>query len=47
MAGSTNGSRRERAELEAIAASVGRPARQRTSLYGHVTTEDRTIEVAS
>jgi FO synthase len=47
MAGSTNGSRRERAELEAIAASVGRPARQRTSLYGRVTTEDRTIEVAS
>jgi FO synthase len=47
MAGSTNGSRRERAELEAIAASVGRPARQRTSLYGHVTTVDRTIEVAS
>ncbi|MFL6089874.1 MAG: bifunctional FO biosynthesis protein CofGH [Aeromicrobium sp.] len=33
MAGSTNGSRRERAELEAIATSVGRPARQRTSLY--------------
>jgi FO synthase len=47
MAGSTNGSRRERAELEAIATSVGRPARQRTSLYGTVTTKDRSIEVAS
>jgi FO synthase len=47
MAGSTNGSRRERAELEAIAASVGRPAEQRTSLYGTASTVDRTIEVAS
>ena len=47
MAGSTNGSRRERAELESIAASVGRPARQRTSLYDSVVTTDRTIEVAS
>ena len=47
MAGSTNGSRRERAELEEIAASVGRPAQQRTSLYGTVNTVDRTIEVAS
>ena len=33
MAGSTNGSRKEPAELEAIAAAAGRPARQRTSLY--------------
>lgn len=33
MAGSTNGSRRERAELEAMAARAGRPARQRTTLY--------------
>jgi FO synthase len=33
MAGSTNGSRKEPAELEAIAESAGRPARQRTSLY--------------
>jgi FO synthase len=49
MAGSTNGSSRDREELEAIAASVGRPARQRTSLYGVVSTGDRTlgVEVAS
>ncbi|HSI26761.1 MAG TPA: bifunctional FO biosynthesis protein CofGH [Aeromicrobium sp.] len=33
MAGSTNGSRKEPAELAAIAESAGRPARQRTSLY--------------
>jgi FO synthase len=33
MAGSTNGSRKEPEELEAIAAAAGRPARQRTSLY--------------
>jgi FO synthase len=33
MAGSTNGSRKEPDELEAIAAAAGRPARQRTSLY--------------
>jgi FO synthase len=33
MAGSTNGSRREKAELEAMAAAVGRPARQRTTTY--------------
>jgi FO synthase len=39
MAGSTNGSSRDREELEAIAAAAGRPARQRTSLYGRVSTE--------
>jgi FO synthase len=39
MAGSTNGSRKEREELEAMAALAGRPARQRTTLYGHVTRE--------
>jgi FO synthase len=34
MAGSTNGSRKERGELEAMAQQAGRPARQRTTLYG-------------
>jgi len=38
MAGSTNGSRKEREELEAMAALAGRPARQRTTLYGAVET---------
>ncbi|WPB87868.1 bifunctional FO biosynthesis protein CofGH [Streptomyces malaysiensis] len=33
MAGSTNGSRREKEELEAMATAVGRPARQRTTTY--------------
>ena len=49
MAGSTNGSSRDREELEAIAAAAGRLARQRTSLYGRVDTAKRTldIEVAS
>lgn len=37
MAGSTNGSRKERHELETIAQAAGRPARQRTTLYDHVT----------
>ncbi|MFI5426901.1 hypothetical protein [Aeromicrobium sp. UC242_57] len=36
MAGSQNGSRKEREELEAMAAAAGRPARQRTTLYGQV-----------
>ncbi|WP_456696828.1 bifunctional FO biosynthesis protein CofGH [Aeromicrobium sp. P5_D10] len=39
MAGSTNGSRKEREELEAMAALAGRPARQRTTLYGRVERE--------
>jgi FO synthase len=49
MAGSTNGSSRDREELEAIATAAGRPAQQRTSLYGAVDTTKRTldIEVAS
>ncbi len=49
MAGSTNGSSRDRDELEAIAAAAGRPAQQRTSLYRPVDTTKRTldIEVAS
>ena len=33
MAGSTNGSRKEREELEQMAAHAGRPARERTTLY--------------
>ena len=34
MAGSTHGSRKDVAELEAMARLVGRPARQRTTTYG-------------
>jgi FO synthase len=34
MAGSSHGSRKTVADLEALAAAVGRPARQRTTLYG-------------
>jgi FO synthase len=36
MAGSTHGSRRSVAELQAIAAAAGRPSRQRTTTYGDV-----------
>ena len=36
MAGSQHGSAKTVADLEAIAASAGRPARQRTTLYGEV-----------
>jgi FO synthase len=36
MAGSEHGSARTVAQLRAIAAAAGRPARQRTTLYGHV-----------
>jgi FO synthase len=36
MAGSMNGSRKEREELEAMAREAGRPARQRTTTYGRV-----------
>jgi FO synthase len=39
MAGSTNGSLKTIAELEAIAAAIGRPARQRTTDYGTPTAE--------
>ena len=35
MAGSTNGSRKNVPELEAMAALAGRPARQRTTTYGY------------
>jgi FO synthase len=46
MAGSTNGSRKEREELEAMAHAAGRPARQRTTTYGRVT-EQRHTKAAS
>ena len=36
MAGSSHGSRRTALELEALATRLGRPARQRTTLYGRV-----------
>jgi FO synthase len=36
MAGSAHGSRKSVADLEALAAAVERPARQRTTLYGEV-----------
>jgi FO synthase len=36
MAGSAHGSRKSVADLEAIATAAGRPARQRTTLYGEV-----------
>ncbi|HEU0131642.1 MAG TPA: bifunctional FO biosynthesis protein CofGH [Mycobacteriales bacterium] len=39
MAGSEHGSRRSVEELEALAASAGRPARQRTTTYGTVPAE--------
>jgi FO synthase len=39
MAGSQYGSRKSVDELEAIAAGIGRPARQRTTLYGEVPAE--------
>ena len=41
MAGSENGSRRSIADLEAMAAAAGRPARQRTTEYGQVSEERR------
>ena len=36
MAGSSHGSRKSVSDLEAVAAAAGRPARQRTTLYGEV-----------
>jgi FO synthase len=36
MAGSSFGSRRSAADLVSLAAGIGRPARQRTTLYGDV-----------
>ena len=44
MAGFTNGSRKETHELEAMAHAASRPARQRTTTYGHV---DHAEEVPS
>jgi FO synthase len=46
MAGSTNGSRRSIAELEQMAALAGRPARQRTTVYGHLDGDRRGVTVA-
>jgi FO synthase len=47
MAGSQHGSRRTPAELEAIATAAGRPARQRTTLYGDVVSPSpRELDVA-
>jgi FO synthase len=37
MAGSEHGSRRTATELAALAAGIGRPARQRSTVYGAVT----------
>ena len=39
MAGSQHGSAKSVAELEAIAASAGRPAKQRSTTYGEVSAE--------
>jgi FO synthase len=36
MAGSSFGSRRSAADLVSLAAGIGRPARQRTTLYGEI-----------
>ena len=41
MAGSQHGSAKSVAELESMAAAAGRPARQRTTLYGEVSDERR------
>jgi FO synthase len=41
MAGSQHGSRKSVADLEALAAAAGRPARQRTTTYGEVSAERR------
>lgn len=46
MAGSTHGSRKSPQELEEIAASVGRPARQRTTTYGVVPPERTAASMA-
>jgi FO synthase len=46
MAGSEHGSRKDVAELHAIAAAAGRTARQRTTLYGEVPREIPDITVA-
>ncbi|MGA4539963.1 bifunctional FO biosynthesis protein CofGH [Uniformispora flossi] len=43
MAGADNGSRKSIAELESMAASLGRRARQRTTTYGEVSEERREV----
>jgi FO synthase len=43
MAGADNGSRKSIAELESMAASLGRRARQRTTTYGEVGEERRAV----
>ncbi|WTW95558.1 bifunctional FO biosynthesis protein CofGH [Streptomycetaceae bacterium NBC_01309] len=43
MAGADNGSRKSIAELEAMAASLGRRARQRTTTYGEVSAERQEV----
>ncbi|MCD0484038.1 hypothetical protein LO771_16970, partial [Streptacidiphilus sp. ASG 303] len=47
MAGSAYGSHRSVRDLEAIAQAAGRPARQRTTLYGEVPAERRAAALAS
>ncbi|WP_026426104.1 bifunctional FO biosynthesis protein CofGH [Actinokineospora inagensis] len=47
MAGSDNGSYKTIADLEALATAAGRPARQRTTLYGEVPDERRTTALAA
>jgi FO synthase len=47
MAGSTYGSYKSIRDLEAIAASAGRPVRQRTTTYGEVPPERRAAALAS
>jgi FO synthase len=47
MAGSTHGSRKSIAELEALASGIGRPARQRTTDYGSVDPERRRVALAA
>ncbi|HVE74003.1 MAG TPA: 5-amino-6-(D-ribitylamino)uracil--L-tyrosine 4-hydroxyphenyl transferase CofH, partial [Mycobacteriales bacterium] len=44
MAGSAYGSRKSEIELASLAASVGRPARQRTTTYGVVAQHSRTAQ---
>jgi FO synthase len=47
MAGSEHGSRRTPAELVAIATAAGRPARQRTTIYGEIVSPSATeLDVA-
>jgi FO synthase len=43
MAGSQHGSRKSVAEIEAVAAPLGRPVRQRTTMYGEVPAERQTV----